>query len=186
MWLFLGLGNPGRSYKFTRHNAGFLLVEKLSEDWDIPLRRSSHLSLWGEGKRDGEKIILAKPLTYMNKSGEAAASLSTGFKIPPSNCLVICDDLDLPLGTIRLRKKGGSGGHKGLQSIIDLLQTNEFPRLRLGIGRPEKKGEEDKYVLSSFTEEEWDVFVEVLERGKKALETVLLFSLEEAMSKFNN
>lgn len=186
MWLFLGLGNPGRSYKFTRHNAGFLLVEKLSEEWSIPLEKSSHLSLWGKGEKDGEEIILAKPLTYMNRSGEAVASLSTDFKILPSNCLVICDDLDLPLGTIRLRKKGGSGGHKGLQSIIDLLKTEEFPRLRLGIGRPEERGEEDKYVLSPFKEEEWGVFVEVLERGKMALETVLSSSLEEAMSKFNN
>ncbi len=186
MWLFLGLGNPGRSFKFTRHNAGFLLVEKLSEDWDIPLKKSSHLSLWGKGKRSEEEVILAKPLTYMNRSGEAALSLSADFKIPPSNCLVICDDLDLPLGTIRLRKSGGSGGHKGLQSIIDLLKTKDFPRLRLGIGRPEEKGEEDKYVLSPFTEEEWNVFVEVLERGKRTLETVLLSNLEEAMSKFNN
>jgi PTH1 family peptidyl-tRNA hydrolase len=186
MWLFLGLGNPGCSYKFTRHNAGFLLVEKLSHDWDIPLKESSFLSLWGKGGESKREVILAKPLTYMNRSGEAAISLSKNFKVPPENFLVICDDLDLPLGTMRLRRSGSSGGHKGLQSVIDSFQTSNFPRLRLGIGRPEERGDEDRYVLSPFSEEEWDLFLEVLERGAEALNTVLSSTLEEAMSRFNN
>lgn len=186
MWLLLGLGNPSRSYRFTRHNAGFLLIERISKSWGIPLKESSFFSLWGKGKKEDKEVILAQPLTYMNQSGKAALSLSKNFKILPQNILVICDDLDLPLGSMRLKKSGSSGGHKGLQSIIESLNTSDFPRLRLGIGRPERKGEEDKYVLSPFSEEEWELFSQVLERGEEALSTVLSSTLDIAMSKFNN
>lgn len=186
MWLFFGLGNPGPSYRFTRHNAGFILIEKLEKEWKIPLDNFSFSSLWGKRKLKGSELVLAKPLTFMNRSGEAAKALAGYFKLSPSDILVVCDDLDLPLGKMRLRKKGGSGGHRGLKSIIDLLGTEDFPRLRLGIGRPEEKGREADYVLSPFSQEEWEVFSAVLERAVGALEEVITSGLETAMSKFNN
>jgi PTH1 family peptidyl-tRNA hydrolase len=154
MWLITGLGNPGPDYEKTRHNLGFMALDALSRRWRIPVRNEDkHLSL-GKGHRGGEEIILAKPLAYVNRSGNIIGPLSDRAGIEVSRILVLVDDLDLPLGTLRYRPWGGTGGHRGMESIVQFLGSDRFRRIRLGIGRPRDDTEESDYVLSPFTGEE--------------------------------
>jgi PTH1 family peptidyl-tRNA hydrolase len=163
--LIVGLGNPGREYEKTRHNVGFMVLDKVADSLGVSISREKFSALYGECRLDETKVFLVKPLTYMNRSGEAVAQFARFFKVEPSQILVIYDDLDLPLGKLRLRLRGSSAGHRGVQSIIDALSTQEFPRLRVGIGRPERKEEVINYVLSPFTEEEFKVLEPALERA---------------------
>jgi len=151
--LIVGLGNPGRKYADNRHNVGFQCLDRLAEAWGLSFSRQKHKALLAQGQIAGLKVILAKPHTFMNLSGEAMERMARFYKVPPENILVIYDDLDLPVGRIRLRPEGGSGGHKGMQSIIEHLGSNGFPRLRVGIGRP-THGDPVDYVLGDFTLDE--------------------------------
>jgi len=159
--LIAGLGNPGSRYARNRHNIGFQAVESLAEAHRMAFNKSEHEALTAHGYILGNRVILAKPQTWMNDSGKAVGALSRFYKIPPGQIVVIYDDMDIPLGTVRYRAEGSSGGHRGLQSVIRHLGTQAVPRLRLGIGRPPGQMDPAAYVLQDFSEEEqalvWDV-----------------------------
>ncbi len=182
--LIVGLGNPGEDYADHRHNVGFMCVDVLAGRHGLAFRRSRHRALVAEGAIGGRQVALAKPLTFMNASGQAVASLMRWYRLPLSQLLVIYDDLDLPLGRLRLRPSGSSGGHRGLQSIIEHLGSSDFPRLRIGIGR-DPTMDPAKYVLSPFQPEEMPLVRKVLETAADALEAMLAEGLERAMNRFN-
>jgi len=179
-WLIVGLGNPGREYALSRHNIGFLVIDLLKERWGIKLRPWRE-SLLGEG----EGILLAKPLTFMNRSGEAVEGLQREWGIPIERILIVHDDIDLPFGRLRIKRKGGAGGHRGVESIILLLGRDDFPRLKIGIGRPPPQQEVTDYVLGRFSEEEYKTLPSLLERAKDAIYTIISEGLEQAMNLFN-
>lgn len=186
MYLIAGLGNPGIKYEATRHNIGFMVIDNLSEESDIEMGTHGK-ALAGRGDIKGADVVLLKPLTFMNLSGAAVGEASRALGIEPSKVLVIFDDCDLPLGTIRLKPGGGSGGQKGVASIIEALGTSDFPRLRIGIGRPELSSglSVSDYVLSPFAGDEGTLLEGVFERTTKAVEAFLSESIESAMNKFN-
>src|SRR3989304_1474657 len=156
--LIVGLGNPGTKYKDTRHNIGFMAVDSLAEANVVKLNKRGFQSGWAKGHIAGKEVVLLKPQTYMNLSSEAVQGISGYFHIEPKDILVIYDDIDLEFGSVRIRPGGGSGGHRGMASIIEHLCANDFPRIRLGIGRPKERGQGDvaDYVLSSLTPDEKD------------------------------
>ncbi len=184
-YLLVGLGNPGREYRGNRHNVGFMVIDRLGQDWGVRLGKVQARALIGLGRYLGHKIILAKPQTYMNLSGQSVSSLMRFYKLPLENLLVIHDDLDLPLGTIRLRPSGGSAGQKGLNSIIQQLGTQNFARLRIGIGRPPGRMDPADYVLQNFSNEEQEMLTIVLGRAEEAAQGFLHLGLEQTMSRFN-
>ncbi|MFZ5898954.1 MAG: aminoacyl-tRNA hydrolase, partial [Bacillota bacterium] len=161
----IGLGNPGDTYAATRHNMGFMVVDQLACILNIRVSTRQCFSLTGEARRGNAALVLAKPQTFMNLSGRAAAALLDRFGLFTSEMLVVCDDMDLPFGRLRLKAKGGSGGHRGMQSIIESLGTDQFPRLRVGIGRGEDVVD---YVLGRFSEEEQAVLAEVIDAAARA------------------
>ncbi len=178
--LIVGLGNPGKEYERTRHNVGWWVIDRVCKELNLELSREKFKGLYGELPTSRGKVILLKPLTYMNRSGESVKGFVKFFKLEPQEVLVVYDDLDLPLGKIRLRKKGSSGGHKGLKSVIEQLGTDNFPRLRVGIGRPERKEEVVNFVLSPFKEGELPIVEEAVERAAKCvLEIVEKGEIEE-------
>lgn len=187
MLLIVGLGNPGYNYAPTRHNVGFWSLDFISSEFKIPLRSIKHQSFIGTGVlEDGRGLVLAKPLTYMNRSGLAVASLARAYKIAPEEILVIHDDMDLPPGKIRLRSKGGSGGHNGLKSIIFHLQSEDFNRLKIGIGRPsDEEAEKADYVLASFSKAEEQIMAESVGRSAEAALYFAREGIEAAMNKYN-
>jgi PTH1 family peptidyl-tRNA hydrolase len=182
--LIVGLGNPGAQYAGNRHNVGFHCIERLARRHDIPLRKIKFKASFGEGRIGAHAVILAEPLTFMNDSGQAVAPLSHWYKIPPERILVIHDDLDLPLGKVRLRPDGASGGHRGLNSLIAALGTRDFARLRVGIGRP-AQGDPVDYVLNDFGRDQ----VPVMEATYDLVERIVICYLDEgiraAMNQFN-
>lgn len=183
--LIAGLGNPGLQYRYTRHNAGFLVAQALADTLDIPLKRVKFRCQIGEGKLEGTPLIIAKPLTYMNDSGSAVSSLLHYFKVPLERLLVIHDDLDLPLGVLRLRPGGGSAGQRGVQSIADKLGTSAFPRLRFGIGRPPGRMDPADYVLEKFSASEQELLRMTLEQAAAAARAFIRDGLEKAMNQYN-
>ena len=183
--LILGLGNPGREYEGTRHNVGFEAIDELSTRHGITVRKRDFRSVIGEGLINGQKVILARPMTYMNLSGEAVGAIARMFKIEPKDIWIILDDVALPLGRIRLRLKGSPGGHNGLKSIQAHLHTNEYPRIRIGVGAPVSTDLVD-HVLSRFNPEEREVISEAIDRAADAVEEALECGFERAMNLFNN
>jgi PTH1 family peptidyl-tRNA hydrolase len=184
MVIILGLGNPGPRYLLTRHNIGFRVVDTLSEQFRIPLYKAGHHSYYGRGQVGGNDAVLAKPVTYMNRSGLAALALCRAFAVKPSGLLVVYDDLDLPPGKIRLRPRGGSGGHKGLESVIFHLQSEDFPRLRIGIGRPDTEEAAD-YVLAEFNRLEAGEQEQVLKTAARAAAVFVREGIDTAMNRYN-
>jgi PTH1 family peptidyl-tRNA hydrolase len=182
--LIIGLGNPGRKYAGNRHNVGFQCLDRLAEAWGLSFSRQKHKALLTQGEIAGLKVILAKPQTFMNLSGEAVERLAWFYKVSPKDILVIYDDLDLPVGKIRLRPEGGSGGHKGMKSIIEHLGTNGFCRLRVGIGRP-PHGDPVDYVLGDFAPAERIAMDRACERVVSAVELWLAEGIVVAMNKYN-
>ena len=182
--LVIGLGNPGRKYTANRHNVGFQCLDRLAEAWSLSFGKRKHKALLAQGEIAGLTTTLAKPQTFMNLSGEAVERLARFYKLPPQRILVIYDDLDLPLGRIRLRPEGGSGGHKGMKSIIEHLGTGGFPRLRVGIGRP-THGDPVDYVLSDFAPDERRTIEETYERAIAAVELWLAKGIVAAMNRYN-
>jgi len=183
MWLFCGLGNPGERYKDTRHNFGFLVIDNFAKKHGLDFKLYKDLE--SEAAFYEDKAILIKPLTYMNLSGRAVKKWITKENILLTNLLVIYDDLDLPLGKIKILPKGGAGGHKGMLSIIESLGTTEFPRMRLGIGKP-SNGSVIDYVLSPFLDEEKPKVIKVLEISSSALEDILNLGFFKTMTKYNS
>lgn len=184
MWIFCGLGNPGKEYEKTRHNFGFLTLSAFAEKHNLVFHLEP--SLESEVAEYRQKALLLKPLTYMNLSGRAVKKALKYYGESPQNLLVIYDDLDLPLGRIKLLPKGGSGGHRGVSSIIEAIGTEDFPRLKLGIGRPERGVNPKDYVLSPFKEEEWPIVQKVLERAVFALKSLLYQGLLRTMTEVNS
>jgi PTH1 family peptidyl-tRNA hydrolase len=185
--LIAGLGNPGAKYARTRHNIGFQLVERLAAQWNAPWTTEKKFqSVVARKERNGGTVILARPQTFMNASGEAVAAISGYYRMPPPGILVAVDDADLPLGEIRLRKSGSSGGHHGLESIEQHLGTREFARLRLGIGRTaDGRREITGYVLAPFTVAETALVDQILDRACGQVGCWLDSGIEKAMSQFN-
>ena len=183
--LIVGLGNPGREYARNRHNLGFRCLERLAQMHGLSFHKRQAKALLALGEIAGRKVILAKPLTFVNLSGDAVARLARFYKIPPAHILVIYDDLDLPPGKIRLRPSGGAGGHKGMRSIIESLGTPDFPRLRVGIGRPPGCMDPVDYVLQDFSPEEEEMLEEVCDRVTSAVELFLEEGIAAAMNAYN-
>jgi PTH1 family peptidyl-tRNA hydrolase len=184
-YLIVGLGNPGREYRETRHNVGFMLLDRLTARLNVHFTRMQSKALVASGNFQERKIILAKPQTFMNLSGQSVQGLLHFYKLPLANLLVAHDDLDLPLGTIRIRPDGRSAGQKGMTSTIDRLGTDEFPRLRLGIGRPPGQMQAPDYVLQGFSETETPVITETLNRAVEAVLTWVSEGLDTAMNQYN-
>ncbi len=190
--LIVGLGNPGRDNAHNRHNVGFWCINRLGRRYGVPLERHTSLVTMGEGTVEGRQVVLAKPRTYVNRSGEAVAALVRRYDLSPRGLLVICDSLDLPVGTVRIRPGGGHGGQKGLQSVIASLGLEEFPRIRIGIGRPVVDGEPSydpeviaEYVLSDPPPEERRALDEAVARVIDAVGRIMTEGLEAAMNRFN-
>ncbi len=186
MWAVVGLGNPGRRYSGTRHNVGFTFIKKIAKEWKVKLRKKIFFSKAGEIERKNKKILLALPQTYMNKSGLTVKKILEGRDIKPEHLVVVYDDLDIPLGEIRIRKRGGPGTHKGMSSIVEEIRTEEFPRIRVGLG-PLPEGENAvNYVLSSFDKAEESRLEEGLRKAREALEMILSGEVERAMNTYNH
>ena len=185
MRLIVGLGNPGREYAWTRHNLGFQVAAHLSELWGIPLSRHSHASVWGQGRVGSEAVILAQPTTFMNLSGQAVSRLMAYFKLTPGDLVVIHDDLDVPLWRLKLTTRGGPGGHRGVLDLIATLHTEEFLRVKLGIGRPIPGMPTERYVLSPFPAEDAENVAQLMERGAQAVATLLAEGLTAAQNRFH-
>ena len=188
MKIVIGLGNPGLKYKFTRHNIGFRIVDGLAQDIETEFKKvKSYYSLISREMINNHKIMLVKPQTFMNLSGRAVTRVASYYKIPLQDLLIVYDDLNLELGQIRIRKKGSAGGHKGMESIMQYLHSEEIPRLRIGIGSPSVNFNLDcvSYVLSNFNGDEENKIKEIIKLSTKAIKTVIEEGFEKAMRKYN-
>ncbi|MFH1678799.1 MAG: aminoacyl-tRNA hydrolase [Candidatus Omnitrophota bacterium] len=186
MKLIVGLGNPGRTYKYSRHNIGFLVIERLAENLNIKMKLCAAMKIYlGRGRARGEEVILVKPLTFMNLSGQSVNLLFKKYDFGLEDVLVVFDDVDLGWGKIRIRPKGSAGGHKGVKSIIDTLGSSNFARLRFGIGRPEFKAEVSDYVLSRWSKEEKKELAGCLNRAADCCENWVISGIDKSMDKFN-
>ena len=184
--VIIGLGNPGEEYIHTRHNVGFRCVEEIAQIHRIGFTDRRQLALIGQGNISGHQVVIAKPRTFMNNSGQAVKYLISRYSIPSEKLLVVYDDVDLSLGKVRLRKKGGSGGHNGIKSIKDSINSTNFPRLRIGIGHPEDQSRLVEYVLSSISEDEKKVIDHAIDTSTQTLVSILTEGIDVAMSKFNS
>lgn len=185
MKLIVGLGNPGREYAGTRHNIGFGVIARLSDEYHIPLNSKEHKAVCGKGFIEGEKVILAQPQTFMNLSGESVRSIADYYKIEPEDIIVAYDDIDLEVGQIRVRRKGSAGGHNGIKNIISHLGTNEFPRVKVGVGAKPQGGDLVNHVLGHFSKEDEKKIDEVLDEAVAAVETIVTQDVDVAMNRFN-
>jgi len=185
-YLIVGLGNPGRQYQASRHNIGFMLVTHLAEKLGTAFTRVQSKALVTKTNYQDSSMILAKPQTYMNLSGQAVSSLVRFYKIQLDNLLVVYDDVDLPYGRIRIRPSGGSAGQKGMQSIIGQLGTQEFPRMRMGVGRPPGSKGAASYVLRDFSGEDAEFLPPILDRSVEAVITYITEDLTTAMNRYNS
>ncbi|EEM50004.1 aminoacyl-tRNA hydrolase [Bacillus cereus] len=186
MKLIVGLGNPGREYELTRHNIGFMAIDELAKRWNISLNEQKFKGVFGAGFVNGEKVILLKPLTYMNLSGESIRPLMDYYKIDVEDFVVMYDDLDIPVGKLRLRMKGSAGGHNGVKSTISHLGTQEFQRIRMGIDRPKNGMKVVDYVLGRFTSEEITDVNHSIEKAADACEEWLNKPFLQIMNTFNS
>lgn len=184
MYLIVGLGNPGNRYRATRHNIGFMVLEKLAAKLELDLSQKSFNALWGKGKIASKNVILAMPQTYMNLSGNAVRQLNAFFKTDLSNLMVIHDDLDLSFGSVRLKTGGGNAGHKGLASIEENLGSSEFMRIRLGIGKPVDKSRIEGYVLEPFGKEELSVLPEIIQWAADAATEIVSSGMQTAIGNY--
>lgn len=185
MYIIVGLGNPTKEYAATRHNIGFDAITKIADDYNISLDMKKHKSLCGRGYIEGEKVVLVQPQTYMNLSGEAVRELKDFYKVDNSEIIIIYDDISLDVGQIRIRTKGSAGGHNGIKSIINHLGSDEFPRIKIGVGDKPKGWDLADYVLGRFSGEEDIVMRDVLERTSKACKCMITEGLDVAMNQFN-
>lgn len=183
MYLIAGLGNPGREYEMTRHNIGFITIDYLADKYNVKVNKLKYKALYGETRIAQEKVLLIKPQTYMNNSGESLIDFVNFFKVPIENLIVISDDVSLDYGRIRVRGKGSAGGHNGLKSIIYLLNSDEFPRVKIGVGSPEH--DMVNHVLGRFPKEKMPAMEDAVERAMGAVEEIIAHGVPSAMNKFN-
>lgn len=185
MYIIVGLGNPGKKYEHTRHNVGFDVIDRFAEKHDIKVDRLKHKALIGEGRIAGEKVVLIKPQTYMNLSGESLISAVNFYKPDMDKVVVVYDDIDIDIGHIRIRKKGSAGSHNGMKSIISNLSTQDFPRFRVGVGRPESGRDLADFVLSRVSKTEEGKMMESIDNTVSALEVMIESDLDLAMNRYN-
>ena len=184
-WLIVGLGNPGQRYADNRHNVGFQVVNRLAAASQLTFDERRNRTHLARGKLEEVNVAIAKPQTYMNLSGRAVGAIARFYKVPPERILIIHDDLDLPLGVLRLRDQGGAGGHRGMASIIDHLKTRGFPRLRIGIGRPPGRMAAEAYVLQDFDADQKPTMELAYEQAVQAIHAAVGDAFQEAMNDFN-
>ena len=186
MYIIAGLGNPGRKYVETRHNIGFEIIDVLCAKYDIKLNKEKYLAIFGEGTIGGEKVILAKPQTFMNLSGESIREMMEWYKLENDKLIVICDDVSMTCGKLRIREKGSAGGHNGLKNIIYQLGTEEFTRIKIGVGSPENPEFDIKdWVLGKFSKDETEILIKTAIRAADAVEEIIRVNPKSAMNKFN-
>lgn len=185
MYLIVGLGNPEPEYSKTRHNIGFDVINKLSKKFNIEVQKEKYNSLYGTGIIEDEKVILLKPQTYMNLSGEAVKPFMDFYKVKPENIIVIYDDIDIETGTIKIRKKGGAGTHNGMKSVVHELNTEEFPRIRVGTGSKEKIFNLINYVITRVDDDEYAKLENGIVKAAQAVEEILKIGIDNAMNKLN-
>ncbi|HEK4703182.1 TPA: aminoacyl-tRNA hydrolase [Clostridioides difficile] len=185
MYVVVGLGNPGKKYEKTRHNVGFDVIDILAKEYNISVTKIKHKALIGEGRVGTEKVLLVKPQTYMNLSGETLIDIYKYYKIDLSNIVVVYDDIDLEVGKIRIRKKGSGGTHNGMKSITKCLGSNDFPRVRVGVSKPEVGQDLADFVLSRFRKEESDNINEALEKATYAIDSIIRENIDMSMNKYN-
>lgn len=186
MYCIVGLGNPGLKYENTRHNAGFLTIDYLANKFGIDVKKSKFKSLYGQGVISGQKVMLVKPQTYMNNSGEAVREIKNFYKFDMDKLIVIYDDIDIEFGTIRIRKKGSAGTHNGMKSIIYQIQDDKFPRIKIAVGKKPEYMDLANFVLSGFTEKEAEVIREEIKLAADSIETMIESSIDMSMNKFNS
>ena len=184
MYVIAGLGNPGKKYAQTRHNMGFITVDQLAEKHNIKVDKLKFKALVGEGRIAGQKVLLVKPQTYMNLSGESIREVMHFYKLEPEQLIVIYDDIDLEAGSLRIRKFGSAGTHNGMRSVVYQLQSDRFPRIRVGIGS-QKKGDLVDFVIGGFSKEEVPVLEEAVTKAVCALECILEDGIDKAMNQYN-
>lgn len=185
MYLIVGLGNPETDYSKTRHNMGFNVINKIAEKYGIEVNKKKFDGLYGDGIIEGEKVILLKPQTYMNLSGKSIIQVVNFYKIPLENIIVIYDDVDVDTGLIRIRKKGSSGSHNGMKSVVEELNSEEFARVRIGIGKPKFENDMINYVIGAIPDEELEKLQEGVNKGTEAVIEILKNNIDIAMNKFN-
>ncbi|NLZ53347.1 MAG: aminoacyl-tRNA hydrolase [Thermoanaerobacteraceae bacterium] len=185
MYLITGLGNPGKEYENTRHNVGFIALDLMADSLGIKINKVKFKGLLGEATYEGSKILLLKPHTYMNLSGESVKDAVNYYKIPPEKLIVIYDDMDLPIGRLRIRPEGSGGGHRGMDSIIYHLSSDKFPRVRIGIGRPEGEKDAAHHVLGKFYGEELEKIKITIETAAKAALLIVSDGVDQAMNRYN-
>lgn len=185
MYLIVGLGNPESDYARTRHNMGFDVINKIAEKFDIKVNKSKFKAEYGTGTINGEKVVLVKPQTYMNLSGESVQEFVNFYKVENKDLIIIYDDIDTKPGTIRIRKIGGPGTHNGMKSVVNCLNTTDFTRIRVGIGSPEFKNDMINYVIGHVSDEEYNILQKGVEIAAEAVEEILKNGADIAMNKFN-
>mgnify|MGYP001073566147 CR=1 FL=1 len=185
MFAIIGLGNPGMQYAATRHNVGFEVIERFAYENSIDINKKKHKALIGEGLVGGKKVILAKPQTYMNLSGQSVIEIMNWYKVERSHIIIIYDDISLPIGNIRIRTKGSAGGHNGIKSIITHLNSDEFLRVKVGVGEKPPGWDLADYVLSRFAKNEIGEIVECVKMASEATDAILKEGINKAMNKYN-
>lgn len=187
MYIIAGLGNPGKQYDMTRHNIGFHTIDYMADKLNVKVKKLKFKALYGECEIAGEKTLLIKPQTYMNLSGESIAGFAQFYKINPSNIIIINDDISLETGRIRVRPKGSAGGHNGLKSIIYMLESDEFPRVKMGVGAPKNENYDlADFVLGHFTKEEIPIMEKAIIKASDAAEEIIRAGVSSAMNKYNS
>lgn len=185
MYIIIGLGNPEKDYSNTRHNMGFQVINKLAKEYEIEVSKSKFKGLYGTGVIEGEKVILLKPQTYMNLSGESVKEILQFYKIDVEQIILIYDDIDIEPGAIKVRKTGGPGTHNGMKSVVHELNTQNFKRVRVGIGMPEDKGDLIEYVIGAIPEEDKELLEKGTELAKEAVVEIIKSGIDIAMNQFN-
>ncbi len=183
--IIVGLGNPGPEYAGTRHNAGFWCIDALANKHGISLERRNRSAIIGEGNVRGLRVVLVKPRTFVNRSGAAISYLAARYCAPIDKLLIVCDDINLPPGKLRMRRKGSAGGHNGIKSVIEAAGSQGFPRLRIGVGRPPEGTGQIEHVIGPMDSQDREVVDEAVERAAEAIECLLTEGIDEAMSRFN-
>ena len=185
MKLIVGLGNPGKKYSLTRHNIGYMAVDLLSTDAKLCLHKQYSSAAFGQGTVFGKTVVIVKPLNFMNLSGEAVCRLARSYAVAPEDVVVIHDDMDIPFGQLRIKTRGGSAGHRGIESIITYLQSNSFIRIRVGIGKPHENIDPSDYVLQNFSNAEQTVLKEVIHKVRDCIKVILMQGPEAAMNTYH-
>ena len=185
-YLVVGLGNPGMAYEKTRHNAGFLAMDKITDKYSAELNKNKFEAKLGECRIDGKRILLCKPQTFMNNSGSAVSKIVSFYKIPTEGIIVLFDDISLDMGKIRIRRKGSAGGHNGIKDIIELLGTEDIMRIKIGVDKkPNPEYDLKDFVLGKIPKEKWEIFESALENTTKAVEEIITHGIDSAMNKYS-